>query len=128
MELLAFHNQFIADFPPHHKQDDLHTFDIIQDAEVADAQLELRKRVGTQPPDGLRLRCRLVKETGLDRRLQKALLADRQRTQLRFGICRDGDLERHRCPRISLRAQAARPVANLSQQLLSRHNSRRTSS
>jgi hypothetical protein len=46
MELLPFNNQFVANLAPHHKQDDVFSFNIVQDAKVADPQLELGKRIG----------------------------------------------------------------------------------
>src|SRR5262245_23520164 len=74
MELHSFHDQFVPDLAPHNKQDDLRSLDIVQDAEVADAQLEFRKRVGAQLLDGLRQHCRLMEEARLDRRFEEALL------------------------------------------------------
>jgi hypothetical protein len=89
MELLAFYDQFVADLPPHDKQNDLRSLDIVQNAEVSDAPLELGKRVRTQPLDGPGQRRRLMEETGLNRRFEEAVLAGRQRVQLRFGVHRD---------------------------------------
>jgi hypothetical protein len=37
MKFLSFHNQLVADFPPDDQDDDLITFDIIQDAQVSGA-------------------------------------------------------------------------------------------
>jgi len=70
MELLSFHDQFVAELSPHQEQDDLLCLDIIQNKEVADARLELGKRVRTQPLDGLCRCCWLMEEAGLDRRLE----------------------------------------------------------
>jgi hypothetical protein len=42
MKLLTFHNQFIAGFPSNDQNNNLVTFNIIQDAQVSDAQLKLR--------------------------------------------------------------------------------------
>src|SRR5262245_55049372 len=86
MKLLSSHDQFVADLPPHDEQNDFRSLDIIQDAEVAGAQLKLSKGVGTQLLDGLRQRRRLMKQPCLDCRFEEALLAGRQRPQLRFGI------------------------------------------
>jgi hypothetical protein len=33
MELLAFHNQLVAEFPPDDQDDDLFSFNIVQDAQ-----------------------------------------------------------------------------------------------
>jgi hypothetical protein len=98
MKLLALDDQFIAGLPPHHKEDDLISLDIIQDAEVSDAQFKLGQRVGAQPLDRLRCGCWLVEEAGLDGRFEHALFSDRERPQLRFGGRGDRDLERHRRP------------------------------
>jgi hypothetical protein len=40
MKFLASDDQFIADLPSHDEKEDFRSFDIIQDAEVSDAQLE----------------------------------------------------------------------------------------
>jgi hypothetical protein len=97
MKLLSFHDQFVADLPAHDEQDNLRSLDIIQDAKVPDAQLELSERVGAQPLEGFRFRCRLMEEACLDRCFKSALFAGRQRPQLRFGVSGNCDLKGHRC-------------------------------
>jgi hypothetical protein len=41
MKFLSSHDQLIAHLPPHDEQNDLRSLDIIQDAQVTGAQLEL---------------------------------------------------------------------------------------
>jgi hypothetical protein len=47
MKLLAFHNKFVANFPPDDQHDNFLSFDIIQGTQVSRAQLrreEVRRR------------------------------------------------------------------------------------
>ena len=68
MELLAFHNEFVADFSSDNQDEDFVSFDIIQDTQVRCPQLKLRQRIWTQPLDRFRGRCRLVFQPGEDGR------------------------------------------------------------
>jgi hypothetical protein len=96
MELLTGHNQFVVNLPPDDEKDDLGLFHIIQDPEVAHPQLGLSERIRPQPLDGSRRGRRLVLEPYPDGGFQDALVADWQRPQLGFGVCRNGDPECHR--------------------------------
>jgi hypothetical protein len=95
MKILAFHNQFVADFPSDDQDDNFVSFDIIQDTQVACPKLELRQRIGAQTLDRFRGHRGLVLQAGQDSRFQDSLVADRQRSQLPVGIIGDDDLERH---------------------------------
>jgi hypothetical protein len=64
MELLALHNQFVADFPPDDQDDNFVPFDIIQGPQVSRPQLELGQRIGAQALDRFRGRHGLVLEPG----------------------------------------------------------------
>jgi hypothetical protein len=79
MEHLAFHNELVADLPADHQQHNLRTFDIIQHAEVADPEFELRQRMGPQALDGAGRGRRLVREAEKHRRLKDPLIANRKR-------------------------------------------------
>jgi hypothetical protein len=103
MELLAFHDQFVADFPPDDQDDNFLSLDIIQGTQVTRPKLELDQRVGPQTLDGFCERRRLVLQPGQDSRFQDALVTNRQRSKLPLGILGDGNLERH--GRISHKAQ-----------------------
>jgi hypothetical protein len=60
MELLAFHDQFVADFSPDDQDDDFFAFDIIQHTQVARSQLECSKRIWTQTFNRFARLCRFV--------------------------------------------------------------------
>jgi hypothetical protein len=78
MELLAFHNQFVADLAPDNQDNNLVSFHIVQGTQVSCPQLELGQRVGAQPftrPGGRR---GMLFEPGQDGRFQDSLVADRQ--------------------------------------------------
>jgi hypothetical protein len=45
MKLLASHDQFVADLPPDHEQDNFRLFHIVEDAEIAHAEFELGQGV-----------------------------------------------------------------------------------
>lgn len=98
MELFASHDQFVADLPSDDQQDHFGTvlLDIIQDTEVTDTQFELRQRVRPKTPDRFRWNRRLVSQPNRDCRLDDALVANRQRSQLRVSFVGNGNSERHR--------------------------------
>jgi hypothetical protein len=54
MEFLSFHNQLVAVLPPHDEDDDLLAFHSLRGTQVSDPQLKIRRRIGSQPFDGLR--------------------------------------------------------------------------
>jgi hypothetical protein len=62
MELLAAHDQFVADLPPDDQEDDFLIRDIIQDTEVAHPEFELGHRVGPKLLDRLGRCPRLIAE------------------------------------------------------------------
>src|SRR5262249_32071949 len=72
------------------------SFNIIQDAEIPYAQLELGERVGAEPLDCLRRSRRLVQQAGFDGLFKDALLADGGRPQLSVGVVGGRGLK---CPR-----------------------------
>jgi len=95
MELLSFHNQFVADFAGHDQYDNFVTLDIIQGAQVSCTQFKLGQRIGSQSLDCFR-RCRgLVLKPGQNGRFQDSLVTSRQGPKLPFAVLGDGDLERH---------------------------------
>jgi len=53
MEFLTLNNQLVAHLAPDQKQDNFIILNIIQHADVADAQLVLGKRIGSQAFDRL---------------------------------------------------------------------------
>lgn len=95
MKLLAFHGGMVAHFLPDDQDHNLVFLDILQGPQVPCPQLMLSERMGTQSLDRFCGRRGLVREAGLDRRLQDPLLARRQRPELPVGVFGDGDLERH---------------------------------
>jgi hypothetical protein len=95
MKLLAFHNQFVSDFPSDDQDDNFIPFDIIQGTQVACPQLELSKRIRAQAFDRFRRLRRLMHQTGLDCRFHISLVACRQGPELAIGILRDRNLEGH---------------------------------
>jgi hypothetical protein len=97
MEFLAFHDQLVADLAADDKQDDFGLLNIIQRPQIADAELELRKRIGSKALNGSRGRGRLINQPGENCRLKIALIARGKRSQVRFGIGGYRDLEGHRC-------------------------------
>ncbi|MEX0717436.1 MAG: hypothetical protein WD066_12655 [Planctomycetaceae bacterium] len=95
MKLLAFHFQLVADLPPDDQNDDFVSFDIIQNTQLAGAQLELGQGIRYQPLDRFRGSRRLIRKPGQDRGLQNSLLTYGQRSELPVGVFRNGDSERH---------------------------------
>jgi hypothetical protein len=93
MELLAFDDQFVADLAADEEDDNLVFIDIIQDPQVSDTQLEVRKWIGAEALDGFRGCRRLVQESGLDRSFQDPLFTHGQRPELPVRVLRDSDLE-----------------------------------
>jgi len=82
MELLPFHNQFVADLAGHDQYDNFVTLNIIQGAQVSCTQFKLGQRIGSQPLDCFR-RCRgLVLKPGQDGRFQDSLVTGRQGPKL----------------------------------------------
>jgi hypothetical protein len=53
MELLAFHNQLVADLSPDDQDDDFFSFNIIQDTQVARPQFKLGQGIRAQALDRL---------------------------------------------------------------------------
>jgi hypothetical protein len=51
MELLPFHNQFVADLSPDNQNDNFVSFHIIQRTQITCPKLELGQRIGTQSLD-----------------------------------------------------------------------------
>jgi hypothetical protein len=51
MELLAFHYQFVANFPPDDEDDNFVAFNIIQGTQLSCSQLVFGERVWSQPFD-----------------------------------------------------------------------------
>jgi hypothetical protein len=78
MKLLAFHNQFVADFPSDDQDDNIVSLDIIQGTQVACAKLEFRQRIGAQTLDRFRGRRGLLLQPGQDSRFQDSLVTNRQ--------------------------------------------------
>jgi hypothetical protein len=64
MELLSFHDEFVADLPPHDEDDNLVCLHIIQGTQVFYPQLKLCQRIGPQPFDCFRRCLGLVLEPG----------------------------------------------------------------
>jgi hypothetical protein len=97
MELFASHDQFVADLPSDDEEHHLGTvlLDIIQDAEVTDTQFVLRQRVRAKTPDRFRWDRRLVSQPSRDRRLDDALLANRQGSELRVSFVGNRNSKRH---------------------------------
>ena len=78
MKLLAFDDQLVADFAADEEDDDLAFIDIIQDPQVSDTQLEVRKWIGAQALDRFRGYRGLGQRPGLDRGFQDPLFPHRQ--------------------------------------------------
>jgi hypothetical protein len=98
MELLPFHNQFVAHFAADDQNDDLVRLDIIQGSQVTCPQLEVSERIRTQSLDRFRWLRGLVLQSGLNRCFQDALLTRWQRSVLTIGILGDRDAKRHEAP------------------------------
>jgi hypothetical protein len=95
MELLSFHDQFIAYLSAHEERDNFAFIDIIQGTQVSYTQFIGRKKIGAQALDRFGGRRRLMLQPGQDRRLQDSLLAYWQRPELPIGLLGDRNLERH---------------------------------
>jgi hypothetical protein len=98
MELLPGDDQLVADLTAHDQDDDFITLHIIQDPEVARAQLVPCQGIGSELLDRLGQRRRLVDKPIGDRGLEDPLLPRRQRPELLLGVIRDRDAERHGSP------------------------------
>jgi hypothetical protein len=96
MELLATHNQGVANLPSHDEEDYFLILNIIQDPEVTHPQLELCHRVGPEPLDRICRRRRLVAEPRQDGGLDRSPITGRQILQLPLGFAGDRDSEGHR--------------------------------
>jgi hypothetical protein len=95
MELLSFHDEFVADFSPDDEHDYFISLDIVQGAQVSRTELELGERIGAQPLDRFRWRRRLVLQAAPDGRFQDSPGTSWQRPKLTVALLRDADLPRH---------------------------------
>jgi hypothetical protein len=91
MEFLAFNDQFVSCLAIDDQDDDLFAFDIVQCTQIARAQLEFRKRIGSQAFDRSRGRRGIVLEPRKNGRLENPLLSRRQRSELPIRVVRDVD-------------------------------------
>jgi hypothetical protein len=98
MELLSFHNQLIAYLSANEKHDNFAFINILQNTKVSHSQFVFGEQIGAQFLDCFRWGRRLVFQSGENRGFQYALVVDRQRSQLPFGILGNRNLERHGCP------------------------------
>jgi hypothetical protein len=95
MELLTFHNEFVADLAPDKQEDNFVSLNIIQDTQVSSPQLKFSKGIRPQALDRFRERRRLMLQPGQDSRFQNSPFTCWQRAELPIRVFRDGNLERH---------------------------------
>src|SRR5690349_17759676 len=95
MELLAFHNQLVANLAADREDDNLIVLNIIQDSEVSRAKLILRERIRPQSFDRFRGAVGLVLLPSKNSGFQDSLFTRKQRPKLPFRVLCDRDLERH---------------------------------
>ncbi|NUQ65644.1 MAG: hypothetical protein HUU20_24505 [Pirellulales bacterium] len=78
MEFVAFHNEFVTDFPSDDQDDDLVGLDIMQGTQVSCTQLERGQRIRPETLDRFRGYRRLMLKPGQDCCFQHSLLTRRQ--------------------------------------------------
>ncbi|HXG08951.1 MAG TPA: hypothetical protein VNK04_04115 [Gemmataceae bacterium] len=77
MELLSFHDQFVAYLSAHEEHDNFTFIGIIQDAQVAHPQFEVSEKIGAQSLDSFGRFRGLVLQAGPNSRFQDPLLTCR---------------------------------------------------
>jgi hypothetical protein len=75
MDLLSFHDQFVAYLSAHEEHDNFAFIDIIQDTKASRAQFKFGEQIRAQLLNRLRRCGRLVLQPGHDSRFQDSLLA-----------------------------------------------------
>jgi hypothetical protein len=95
MELLATHDQCVADFVADDQKNDILSYDIIQDAEISHAKFVLSDGVGPKTLDRSRRRRRPSSKSSENGGFDGLSVAGRQGVQLRLCLVRDRDSKSH---------------------------------